>query len=165
LKRMDQAEFKVFYQQVAPRLRAYIARSCGSIDVTDDLLQEVFLRFLRAQDRLHESGLRTYLYRTADSVITDYWRRDQRERARNVKMQRPDGFQEGNEGNEVKSAFARLKPQQRSLLWLAYVEGCDHREIAAAAGISERSVRVLLFRARKAFLGMLQTLGIGPEVA
>jgi RNA polymerase sigma-70 factor (ECF subfamily) len=34
-------------------------------------------------------------------------------------------------------------------LWLAYFEGFDHGEIAAALGLREKSVRVLLFRARR----------------
>jgi hypothetical protein len=42
----------------------------------------------------------------------------------------------------------RLKPAERALLWLAYVEGFDHSEIAAA-GIRSKSIRVLLFRARQ----------------
>jgi RNA polymerase sigma-70 factor, ECF subfamily len=49
-----------------------------------------------------------------------------------------------------------LKPKERELLWLAYVEGMDHAEIAAATGLGRLSVRTLLFRARnkaKRFLG------------
>jgi DNA-directed RNA polymerase specialized sigma24 family protein len=49
------------------------------------------------------------------------------------------------------------------LLWLAYVEGFDHREIAAAKGVAEKSVRVLLFRARKALAAILSRAGLGPE--
>jgi DNA-directed RNA polymerase specialized sigma24 family protein len=45
------------------------------------------------------------------------------------------------------------------------VEGCDHREIASAVGVKEKSVRVLLFRARKALSNLLQRAGFGPEVA
>jgi DNA-directed RNA polymerase specialized sigma24 family protein len=39
---------------------------------------------------------------------------------------------------------------------LAYVEGFDHREIADAAGVKEGSVKVLLFRARKALAAVLE---------
>jgi DNA-directed RNA polymerase specialized sigma24 family protein len=48
---------------------------------------------------------------------------------------------------------------------LPHVEGMDHREIAAAAGLKEKSVRVLLFRARKALAAVLERAGLGPEVA
>ena len=162
---MDQATFKAFYQKTAPRLRAYIARSCGSIDAADDILQEVFLKFLRTPDKTDERGMRAYLYRTADSLIIDNWRQRQREIGRNLKIPLRAEPAARDIDDDVKSAFAQLKPQQRSLLWLAYVEGCDHREIAAASGVKEKSVRVLLFRARRALVGLLQRAGIGPEVA
>ncbi len=162
---MDQAAFKAFYQKTAPRLRAYIARSCGSIDSADDILQEVFLKFLRIQNKMDEHGMRAYLYRTADSLIVDNWRRRQREMAGNLQLPLRGERPGRDMDDDVRILFSQLKPQQRSLLWLAYVEGCDHREIAAAAGVKERSVRVLLFRARKALVGLLQRAGIGPEVA
>jgi DNA-directed RNA polymerase specialized sigma24 family protein len=46
---------------------------------------------------------------------------------------------------------------------LAYVEGFDHREIAAALQLRERSVKVLLFRARKKLAGILSEHGLGPK--
>jgi RNA polymerase sigma-70 factor (ECF subfamily) len=35
------------------------------------------------------------------------------------------------------------------LLWLAYVEGMSHEEIAAATGLRVLSIKILLFRARR----------------
>jgi RNA polymerase sigma-70 factor (ECF subfamily) len=59
--------------------------------------------------------------------------------------------------------FERLNPQQRQLMWLAYVEGADHREIAAALGLRERSVRVLLHRTRRKLAQLLSAGGRRPE--
>ena len=59
--------------------------------------------------------------------------------------------------------FARLSSQQQTLLWLAYVEGLSHREIAGSLGIQENSVRVVLYRARKKLAGILQEHGLGPQ--
>jgi RNA polymerase sigma-70 factor (ECF subfamily) len=57
--------------------------------------------------------------------------------------------------------FEQLRPQQRQLMWLAYVEGADHREIAAALGLREQSVRVLLHRARQKLATLLRERGRG----
>jgi len=43
----------------------------------------------------------------------------------------------------------KLRPRERELLWLAYVEGMSHAEIAAATGLGAMSVRILLYRARQ----------------
>jgi DNA-directed RNA polymerase specialized sigma24 family protein len=77
---MEQTDFRAFYQKTAPRLRMYIARSCGSVDLADDILQEVYLRFLRAASlRADDKSRRAYLYRIADSIVIDHFRRLRRE--------------------------------------------------------------------------------------
>lgn len=60
--------------------------------------------------------------------------------------------------------LAKLRPQDRQLLWLAHVEGASHREIAEVLGVQEASVRVLVFRARKRLAEMLEAHDLGPEV-
>ncbi len=50
--------------------------------------------------------------------------------------------------DSVSREFAALKPRERALLWLAYVEGESHEEIANALGLSRGSIKVLLSRAR-----------------
>jgi RNA polymerase sigma-70 factor (ECF subfamily) len=49
----------------------------------------------------------------------------------------------------IEEAFQMLRVRDRALLWLAYVEEASHTEIAADLGCGARSVRVLLFRARR----------------
>jgi len=109
--------------------------------------------------------MRAYLYRTADSLIVDNWRRRKREERwslQNWFERKPSPPPDA--ADDLTHAFRRLKPQHRLLLWLAYVEGFDHREIAEAVGIKDKSVRVLLFRARKALANVLGRAGFGPEV-
>jgi RNA polymerase sigma-70 factor (ECF subfamily) len=51
----------------------------------------------------------------------------------------------------------QLKPRERSLLWLAYAQGCSHEEIAAALGVKTASMKALLHRARRRLLALLGT--------
>lgn len=64
---------------------------------------------------------------------------------------------------DLESALEGLSPRERALLWLAYAEGRAHREIAGILGVGELSVRVLLFRARKKLLRILEERGLAPE--
>ena len=50
---------------------------------------------------------------------------------------------------DVRQALDRLTPRERQLIWLAHVEGADHREIATALDLRAGSVRVLLWRTRR----------------
>ena len=52
--------------------------------------------------------------------------------------------------------FAQLTPQQRQMMWLAYVEGADHREIASQMNLRAGSIRVLLHRARRRLARLLE---------
>ena len=61
---------------------------------------------------------------------------------------------------DVRRSMDLLKPRERELLWLAYVEGMSHAEIAAATGLGAMSVRLLLFRARRRAAALL---GAGGE--
>ena len=163
---MDQAAFRSFYSKTAPALRSYISRVSGSIDAADDVLQETFMRFLvKAPPGLTEAAMRGYLYRTAESLIVERWRRLSREQKRDALAHlQTQESRDPQVDDEIHQALARLKPQQRTLLWLAYVEEFDHREIAAVTGIKEKSVRVLLFRARQTLARILTRAGFGPEV-
>ena len=54
----------------------------------------------------------------------------------------------------------QLKPRERSLLWLAYVQGCSYAEIAEVVGVRPSSLKSMLFRARRRLAAMLDP-GIG----
>ena len=181
-RRMDAAAFQVFYAKTAPELRGYIRRASGNEALADDILQESYLRFLRAdlfqfRDAQFRNAqfsdvtradapLKAYLYKIASSLLVDHWRRLKRERRWSLW-----NFLGGEPVTHPKSEsdsmrfFRQLKPQEQLLLWLAYVEGFDHREIAAALRLKEKSVRVVLFRARKKLARTLEDAGLGRKEA
>jgi RNA polymerase sigma-70 factor (ECF subfamily) len=160
---MDESSFRIFYQEIAPRLRAYIRRASGDAALADDILQETFYRFLRADlPELDKFQRKAYLYRTASALLSDHWRRLKRERRWNLLEVFGSVAHDDAEGKgDAMRFFAQLKPQEQTLLWLAYVEGFDHREVASALQLKKKSVRVLLFRARKKLAAILSKQGFG----
>ena len=163
---MDEAAFRDIYEQTARQLRAYFCLRVGDFALADDLLQEAFCRLLRAElAGANIQQVRAYLYKTARTLIADHGRRVARERASRERWNGPAVSESPR--HELTLAmerlFARLSPRQQTLLWLAYVEGASHRQIAASLGIQEKSVRVLLYRARRRLAGLLRDHGWGPE--
>lgn len=63
----------------------------------------------------------------------------------------------------MQRALGELKERDQQLLWLAYVEGMSHREIAGIIEVNEKSVRVLLLRARERMGKVLAAHGIGAR--
>ena len=174
---MDQATFHAFFKDTAPALKGYLRLRCRNAALADDLLQETYLRLLRRPlPTLGAAQLKSYLYKTASSVCADHYRARrqeapwQEETADTAGADSDDtiGLADGSAPDslelplDMQRVFATLKPRQQSLLWLAYVEGFTHDEIAEVIGVNVGSVRVLLSRARALLAEKLNDLGLAP---
>ena len=163
---MDEATFEAFYRKTAGGIWSYIYRLTGDPSMADDLLQKAFFRFLRSNPSIaDEDHLRRYVYKTATNLVFDHFRETKRDRTRAYDWMptesRPD---RSDLRHDMSKVFAELKPQERALLWLAHVEGNSHEEIAEAIGVKSKSVKVMLFRARKRLGEMLTKKGLAPGV-
>jgi DNA-directed RNA polymerase specialized sigma subunit, sigma24 homolog len=79
-------------------------------------MQEAFLRFLRtAPPDMEGPAMQGYLYRTADSLLIDHWRREKRTKRWSLEMIfRTDQTPHRGASDDMSEAFRELKPQQRS---------------------------------------------------
>ncbi len=161
----DEAAFRRVYERTAPRLRAYLHLAVRDSALADDVLQEAYYRLLRADMKDAAIGqVRSYLYKTARTLVADHGRRLGRERRRQRRWNSSVSESPRHDLTlDMQRLFARLPEKEQALLWLAYVEGASHREIAVSLGIGANSVRVLLYRARKRLAGILEGHGWGPE--
>jgi len=156
---MDEQEFQSLYDATAHSILAYLIGVTGRRDVADDLLQETYCRFLvRRPPVMDAEGTRRYLFRIAANLLRDRWRRGKGTLySEPVESgSQPNADTQVNIQIDVRTAMQALKPRERELLWLAYVEGMSHVEIAEAMGLSAMSVRLLLFRARRRAAGLLR---------
>jgi RNA polymerase sigma-70 factor, ECF subfamily len=144
---MSELEFQRLYDATAGPIYGYLAAVTGRRDVADDLLQETFCRLLvHGKSGMDAQEIRRYLFRIATNLLRDRWRSGEGkpfpEPADAGEMPHLDN------SIDIQTMLRHLKPRERELLWLAYVEGMDHAEIATATGLGRLSVKTLLFRAR-----------------
>lgn len=161
---MDEQSFRLFYERTARPLQAYLVHATGSQVAAEDLLQEAYLRLIRADVRVNDENHRkNYLFRIATNLLRDRYRR-RRPPADELTEARDPADQEADiqRRNDLSKALRELTPRERQLLWLAYVEGMSHNEIAAAVGLKSGSIRPLLFRARRRMAEVLQGKGLVP---
>ncbi len=158
---MNEDEFRLFYDRNSRPLWAYITRISGNRQAADDLLQETFYRFLRANVTLEsDAHRRHYLFRIATNLVRDGFRRSRTRPAiveHDVELLASHGDHgaEGDQRTDLNRAMAQLKPRERAMLWLAYAQGSSHREIADVVGVQAASVKPLLFRARRKLADLL----------
>jgi len=148
--RMRESTFRVFYEQTSCPLLRYLLGTTRNRDLTEDLLQETYCRFLTADvPEMGESQARSYLFRIATNLMHDRWRRSKKDALTERGIPDLSVAPQFEQRLGVRQAFERLNPRERQLLWLAYVEGSNHDEIADCTGLRAKSVRLLLFRARQ----------------
>jgi RNA polymerase sigma-70 factor, ECF subfamily len=165
---MNEDTFRAFYDRTARAIWVYLSRMTGDRQLAEDLLQETYYRFLRA-DRTFESDVhrRNYLFRIATNLVHDGHRRSRHvDYVRVPDEDSPDALQADGDIAErtarradLTRALARLKPRERDLLWLAYAQGSTHQEIAESLGLRTSSIKLLLFRARRRLLALLGSTG------
>ena len=141
------------------RLFRYLHRLSGDRELAADLAQEAFVRLYRrgAMPDAPEAWLITVtmnLYRNEKSTVSRRLRLLTPARGERTLADPPPSPEQVTEAGEVRrrvrAALDRLPERERSLL-LLQAEGYRYREIAAALGINEASVGVMLARARREF--------------
>ncbi|MEU4243344.1 sigma-70 family RNA polymerase sigma factor [Actinoplanes sp. NPDC026619] len=151
------------FDEHAPGLWRYLARQAGAA-VAEDLVAETFLAaWQQRSDYAAERGsLRAWLY----GIATNLLRRHHRTQAQQSRMterlsgRRPDA-EDGHDHRiaerldarthlkQLEAAIAALPAADREVLLLSSLAGLDHREIAAALGIPEGTVRSRMHRVRR----------------
>lgn len=149
--------FRLLYAATSRPLWGYAYHVCGRTDVADDVLQETYCRFLtRKTPAMDDAQTRSYLFRIATNLLHDRRRSRLDEPVPQESREDLAPDQDMDAQLDVHSAMWQMKARERELLWLAYVEGMKHDEIAASLGLSTLSIRSLLFRARRKAASLLR---------
>lgn len=163
---MNESAFRAFYEQTATPLLRYLIGITRTSDTAEDVLQETYCRFLTARlPEMDDRQTRNYLFRIATNLIRDRWRRSEQASPPTDMVETPVSAPHLERSLGVRQAFDRLKPRERQLLWLAYIEGSNHQEIAEHTGLQPGSIRLLLFRARRKLADLIVTKLPAREVS
>ena len=166
---MDESAFASFYDATKQQLWLYIAKIVRDAAVADDIFQEAYIKFLQKTLReKSELAMKSYLYRIATNLVNDHWRKQKRTRkwfsSETGEQAARNGAADIDMRHDLGDALGHLAPQQRMMVWLAYVEEYTHREIAEILDLKENSVKVLLHRAKQKLLEIFKDKGITSEV-
>ena len=134
-------------------------RVTGSAVDAEDVLQTVFLRIIRQENRTLSPSPGSYLHRAAINTALDLVR--SRSRSRSVSIEDADFELIENPGlnpeaqhvdrefrRAVRQSISRLGERAAEVCVLRYFEGYDNSEIAKMLGTSSMVVGVTLHRAR-----------------
>ncbi len=142
-----------FTEHQAPLFR-YLVRLLGEEERAADILQDTFVRALRALD-MHSPppNPAAWLYRIAANLAYDVLRRRRRLRWLPLSGTEHAPAFESNVAlaESVRDCLARLRPNEAEALLLYEYAGLSCIEIAALSGEEATAVRMRLYRARTQF--------------
>ena len=149
----------LFDRYHAPLFNFY-ARLMGDRGVSEDLVQEVFLRILRYRESYQPgTPFRPWIYQIARNARMDYYRKTPRQVPFQPEMLRPvslpDSAQQEQEAALLYQALEQLPEDKREILILARFQELKYTEIADLLGCELNTVKTRIHRAlqdlRKAF--------------
>jgi RNA polymerase sigma-70 factor (ECF subfamily) len=164
--RGDSEAVGVVWDRYANLIRGVIRGSLGPDSSAEDLLQEVFIVFLRCAPELRDAGaLRAFLVGVAVRIVSVELRRRRVRRwvALSPTGEVPDAptAPSDTESAEVLRALYRLleaMPARRRLAFvLRHVQGFEIPEVARALEVSESTVKREVVHARESILNRART--------
>ncbi len=148
----DVSLVSMLFERHHRRLFRFCWRMTGKAALSEDLVQEVFLRVLRHRETFREGNLFTpWVFSIARNVHHDGWRKQRRESPLELVAQVPAApdvpLEKQEEIERLQRAMAALPDDQRELLVMHRYAGMTHAEIAKVLGCEEGASRARLHRA------------------
>ena len=158
--RGEDAAFGEVYDALSPRLFAYLMRRTGDRSLTEDLVQQTFLRIHLNRGRFHDGAeVLPWAYAIAHRLLVDSWRRRGRTSppAADETKPRPDEVLEARAiARRIDQELDRMPEKQRCAFELLKLEGLSLREAADSLGITVTAVKL---RAHRAYAALRHVLG------
>ncbi len=148
---MVNADFERVYRESSDAVYRSAFRILGNSEDAEDILQTVFLRFLRRDLSL---GIvdkpEAYLRRAAVNAAVDLIR-TRKNKASSIEdlVHEPSRKAQQELSSRLRDAISRIDPKWAEIFLLRYIEGYGNKEIAELLDTSQTMIAVTLFRARQ----------------
>jgi RNA polymerase sigma-70 factor (ECF subfamily) len=162
----DPQRFTVLYERYFGDIFRFVLRRTGTTELTNDLVQDTFLKAMLALPRYQDRGLpfRAWLYRIAFNEVRMHWRKRKEvvveiDRLPAMYISEEVGLvADEAELQRLAGAMGRLDRSKARLIELRYMDGMSFAELGAVLGIAEDAAKMRTHRA----LAILRTY-LGPR--
>ncbi len=159
LRNGDTIAFEEVYKTFAPVLYQRLLRLLKDTDTVEEILQDTFLKLWERRAQIDpQQGFKTYLYRIADHLAIDLFRKISRDKALQQELwsntvsfylHTEETLIAKEQRQLIEDAINRLPPKRKQILLLCKLEGKSYQEVAELMGISVSTVSNQLVKANK----------------
>ena len=148
---------EAFYQKHKQKLIGYACAFCHDYDLSEDVVQESFLKSLVKCDTFtgrSEPELLSWFYVVIKNRLVDLGRKDWRTQPYYEWMEERSDDAYGMEGAFAFRELIKTLPDTLAApVWMRYAMGYNSREIGQALGIKDATIRSRLKKAREQLKG------------
>jgi RNA polymerase sigma-70 factor (ECF subfamily) len=156
-----------------PRLQAFATALTGDAALAEDLVQEAYLRALRAKQMpIEEAAIRSWMFKILRHAFIDHLRRQRRLETFFATEEVDEGRLEDSDvwsavdrtidAITIRQAFQKLSGRQREILGLVDLSGLSYAEAAEVLEVPVGTVMSRVSRARRAMVSKLAGSNIVP---
>lgn len=167
------------YEEHGPSILAFLVNRLGERADAEDLLQETFVRAIRAHDNLRDaSKLKSYLFSVAHNLMVNHVRKKRPSRldqGADLEMNPLDMIADTESlgpddeatlsdlNGHVARTMEMMSERYRVAFQLGVLEGRSYTEICRSTGWNMGQVKINIHRARKQMIDALSTGGFLDE--
>lgn len=166
----DEQELHSFYHDNRAKLYSFVYGRIPQKHIAEELTQDIFIHFLEsARDFRFQSSIKTFLFAIARNKVIDYIRKKKVKQIffshmpafvvdSLVTVVLDEDLDRTALQEKLEQVFSQLPHDYELVLRLKYIEDKSVRQIASQLVRTFKSTESLLFRARKAFIGVYHEL-------
>ena len=155
--KLSASEFKAIFDEHYQWLCDYIFKLSGDFDLTEDIVQEVFIDIWSKRTKITIHSLKSYLFRSCHNRFLEYVRKNKRKIIKtsldDIRIETIyELYTEEEDCNnerikQLSQAIEMLPPKCKQAFKLSKFENLKYQEIAEVMGISKKTVEIHLSKA------------------
>ena len=158
----------VLFEKYKRVLFTFFYSNNHDVALSEDLVQNVFMRILKYRDRFRGDGqFKHWMFRIAKHVQADHYRKHKNRRSEDITIYNEtlptdvslDRDMDNREAVAImRRALQQIDPAKREAIVLSRLHGMKYRAIGEILGITESAVKVRVFRGMKELTTIYQKL-------
>ena len=159
LKNGDERAFEILYNNYKFRIAGNLFKLLKSDDLVKEITQELFFKIWEVRAHIdQEKSFKSYLFRIAENLVRDYFRKVAKDRRLLVKivassselyLHIEEDMLSKEDAQKLQEAINLMPPQRKMVFTLCKLEGKSYKEVEAIMGINAKTISSHMLQANR----------------